>query len=497
MYFVPEQIVCITRNEKRMSGWEWEVFDSFINDHPWTVTHAGPLRAPIISFSIKRDDKLELILETVAPQDAQTNASAYAPGTVRINTDAVELTLSPGIKAVARGVQPFWSQLTSPGEWREKSSVHSLEAVVESAGEAKYTMEWLANVDGHFFIWPDLTDDETETIKTRTLCKNQGGLVLKSSRKSFGGNRNCVKLRVADIDIYLGVSSSTSTEKHIKPGFILYTSILPNDIRLKIRNCLSFSLGMYLVDLGYTTFNQHWDLTSLKAISAYSLYKRVFDYSPMPPGPLGSIGINDINPLSLSRAVNALYSNYDALELGRLSWMYWHAVCAPVHIAAVQFGATIEALQRAYFKNNSKRKLLGKPDWVILKAKVDSAISELAVDAETKKVLENKVGNLNELPQNVAAKRLLKTLQIELGEQEKTAWERRDDAAHGNEIKEADYIRLIRDIKLLKIRFHRMLLCMTNSSDSYYDYYTPGFPTRNLRAPVPDDVPATATGPQE
>jgi len=480
-----------------MNDWEWESFDSFINDTPWTVTNPGPLRTPIVRFSIKRDDKFELILETEAPQDAQTNASTHPPGTVRINTDAVELALIPGIKAVARGVEPFSCQLSSPGGWREKSTLHSLEAVVESAGEAKYRMEWLVNVDGNFFRWPDLTADETETITTRTLCKDQGGPVLKSSKKSSGGSSNCVKIRVANIDIYLGASSSTSTEKRIKPGFILYTDMLPDDIRLKIRNCLSFSLGMYLVDFGYTTFNQHWELTSFKAISPYSLYKRVFDFSPMPPSPLGSIGMHDINPLTLSRVVNALYSHYDALELGRLSWMYWHAVCAPVHIAAVQFGATIEALQRAYFKNKGKRKLLGKPDWANLKAKVHSTISELAVDAETKKVLENKVANLNELPQNVAAKRLLKTLQIELSEQEQAAWERRDDAAHGNEIEEGDYIRLIRDNKLLRIRFHRMLLCMTNASDSYYDYYTLGFPTRNLRDPVPDDVAATAIAPQK
>jgi hypothetical protein len=36
-----------------------------------------------------------------------------------------------------------------------------------------------------------------------------------------------------------------------------------------------------------------------------------------------------------------------------LSWAYWHAMCAPVHMAAGRFGAATEALQNAYMKAHS------------------------------------------------------------------------------------------------------------------------------------------------
>jgi hypothetical protein len=75
-----------------------------------------------------------------------------------------------------------------------------------------------------------------------------------------------------------------------------------------------------------------------------------------------------------------------------------------------------------------------------------------------------------------------------LGEREKMAWKQRDIAAHAKEIKEHDYIRLLKDIKLLKLRFHRMLLAITNASDSYIDYYTLGLPQRPLRDPIPGDT---------
>ncbi len=44
---------------------------------------------------------------------------------------------------------------------------------------------------------------------------------------------------------------------------------------------------------------------------------------------------------------------------------------------------------------------------------------------------------------------------------------------------------VIRDIKLLKVMFHRMVLRILNGADNYLDYATPGFPIRKLADPVP------------
>jgi hypothetical protein len=44
---------------------------------------------------------------------------------------------------------------------------------------------------------------------------------------------------------------------------------------------------------------------------------------------------------------------------------------------------------------------------------------------------------------------------------------------------------VIRDISLLKVMFHRMVLRIVNGGDSYLDYATPGFPIRKLADPIP------------
>ena len=53
----------------------------------------------------------------------------------------------------------------------------------------------------------------------------------------------------------------------------------------------------------------------------------------MPPSPLGTRFLWEIDREILSRMVNSLYSHYDALGFGKLSWAYWHAVSATLHIA--------------------------------------------------------------------------------------------------------------------------------------------------------------------
>lgn len=91
-----------------------------------------------------------------------------------------------------------------------------------------------------------------------------------------------------------------------------------------------------------------------EAVDPYSMRGQAVKLGPMPPSPLGGPrGFWDVEPARLSHMVNALYAKYDALNLGVVSWAYWHAVTATPHIAAVHFGAALESLQRAYFTSSS------------------------------------------------------------------------------------------------------------------------------------------------
>lgn len=75
---------------------------------------------------------------------------------------------------------------------------------------------------------------------------------------------------------------------------------------------------------------------------------------------------------------------------------------------------------------------------------------------------------------------------IILSEIEKSAWQQRNNAAHGNEIEEGGEIQLIREIKILKMIFHRVLLKIMGGTELYTDYYTIGFPIKYVTDSIED-----------
>jgi hypothetical protein len=69
---------------------------------------------------------------------------------------------------------------------------------------------------------------------------------------------------------------------------------------------------------------------------------------------------------------------------------------------------------------------------------------------------------------------------MELSIDEDAAWSRRNSAAHGMPIPEGEELSAIRDMKLLRGLFHRMLLRISNAADVYVDYASANHPHRLL-----------------
>ena len=470
-----------------MSSWEWETFASLLNNGTFTISDVGPLRSPLRSFTIRRDEKLHIVLETKAEQNARSSVPDHPLGTVRVNADTV-LFSGPLGRAVAHGVQPKSHAATissnpAEGESREASDVNSLEVTLTRKEKPiAYVIEWLANLDGPF-VWPHFTKVKTEKIETRRLHDFANGIDLKSSDESEGQARNCVRFSVDGHTIYLGTCMLPDAQIAAKPGFVLYEGDPSREFRMRIVDCLSFALGVYLVRLGWSSLNEDSELVACSANRGYALSNRAFELPAQPPAPLGLKYQYEIDPAFLSRVVSALYKHYDSLRLGPLCWAYWHAAAATPHIAAVHYGAAVEALQAAYLeahKGAIKTALIENDAWRALRGKFHAALDELSVNKELRQVLRNKIGTFNNPPQAVITERLLEVLKLQFGEREKNAWKRRNDAGHGNEIDSDDYIELIRDIKLLRIRLHKLLFAMTGASDSYNDDFTMGHAVRKL-----------------
>ena len=477
-----------------MTGWDHEFAVPFINEGHFHVTDPGPLRAPVIDFSLRRDEGLDLILETRTAPDAKSTAPEHPGGTVRITTESAGLENIGGVKVRLTGVLPYrvrnsTNYRTGQDVHVEDAKIHALEALVLSGIEPRYTIDWLENLPISPFVWPDFVKTKTETATTRTFGLGDDGIALFSTDSGQSSSRTAAKITVAGTEIYVCALHRRDNDHLVKPGCIVYVGNPDEEVRKKVRIAISFALGVYLVDLGSAVYSEDWEIISFKSRSAYSIDRKVLDLAVLPPAPTGARWQHEIDRVPFTRLVNAVFDNYETLDFGNLSWAYWHALCATPHIASVHFGAAIEMLLRQYAATKPDQFPQGiitdRAMWKQFSGEVDEAVSKLEIPDAKKNALRENIGGLNRVHRRDTMDAILKDIGIALGADKSQAWKRRNDAAHGIAMETGEELEVIRDIKLLKVMFHRILLRIINGADTYHDYATPGFPIRKLADPVP------------
>ena len=479
-----------------MPFWEREPFPGFINEEHFAFSDHGPLQSPIKSFKLRRNEKLQLRLETLGGKEAIQQRVLRMGETAYIEEDQnAEIKSIGGLTVKLSGVIPEFIQTTESyrndtSELRETADVFGIEAEIQKDGAA-YTIDWLENL-GHYYHWPQIVVNGPDTVYKRTYGRAQDSLLLNDSGGAHSSGSAALRLNIGGIELYLTDNSPKDGAEQIEPGYILYLGTPNDETRRKIRTVLSFALGMYLVDLGHSTYTTDWHLTSFRAIGGYSMDMRAFDLHTTPPAWLGTNSHNVLDTTKVARLVSGLYAHYDQLDFGNLSWGYWHAMCAPLHIKAVHFGAIIEALQRNYLAAHasefSEKVVADSAKWDTLVKTVGAAIDGMDFTDEQKDSLRVNIGRLNQMPRATVTDHVLQHLGLVLGEPEKQAWKRRHDAAHGNPMTPGKEREVIRDTHLLRVIFNRIVLRIVNRNDHYYDYAarpTNGFPFRNLSDPVP------------
>jgi hypothetical protein len=376
-------------------------------------------------------------------------------------------------------------------ELRETAIVSGVEAELARKEAAAFTFDWLENLS-QYYHWPHIVVNDGDTTVKRTYGRTPDALVLTDKDGEHSSGSSALKLTIGGIELYLTVNRRKEGMEQINPGYILYCGTPDDETRRKIRTVLSFALGMYLVHLGHSTYTAQWHVASFRAIRGYSMDMRAFDLHVLAPAWLGIRSHNVLDTAKVSRLVSGLYEHYDELDFGNLSWGYWHAMCAPLHIKAVHFGAIIEALQRNYMKAHasafSERIVAETVKWDDFVKDMNTTIAQQPLPEDQMVLLRANVGRLNQVPRATITDQILKRLGIVLGDDEKQAWRRRHDAAHGNPMTPGRERKVVRDSHLLQVMFHRVILRIVDGNDQYYDYSarpSPDFPIRNLRDPVP------------
>ncbi|EKG37166.1 hypothetical protein Pav013_3552 [Pseudomonas syringae pv. avellanae str. ISPaVe013] len=476
-----------------MFFWEWERLESYVEDNLFSISDPGKLLSPVRSVRVWRDEKLCLVMETKSGEHPSHREQEHPPGTLRKNEEAVEFSSPGGDTARAFGVdirntRSHTNHQHGTHETVQTCSVHYFESATSQSGNVAYVFDWVANIDQRYYIWPDGIRDSVQEVSTRTFGYGADPVILTATSTTDGGSRNCVELNVGGIRVILGSTELEAEIMTIKPGYIIYLGHIDEETRKRIRDSLSFALGFPIVYFGYAEYNERQKLTYLKAFSAYSMDGRAFNVPVMAPAPICSpAGSNMLDRDKLSEVANSFFDNYHSYSLSSLNWVYWHAVTAPAHMAAAYFGAAIENIQKKYLESAGTRfnnLIIPKQEYRLLRKAVFEAIKNCDLTVADKKTFEEKINSGNVVSLKVRSHRFFEHLGLDMGSAEVAAWQRRNDAAHGNELEDGDYISLIRDTKLLKLILHRIVLTITGASEEYIDYYSLYFPIRALNCGV-------------
>lgn len=89
-----------------MNPWQWEYFEHLMDARLVSVADHGPLTQPVRSFTIRRDARRKLVLETTAAGKLRTARETVPVGDVRKITAEVRFQGGGGVSAIARGVHP-------------------------------------------------------------------------------------------------------------------------------------------------------------------------------------------------------------------------------------------------------------------------------------------------------------------------------------------------------------------------------------------------------
>lgn len=146
-----------------------------LNSGHFAVVEPGPLHTPVQSFSIRRDEKLRLILQTEVPPNA-TSA-------VRMSTERVSLRNIGGVDAELTGVIPFSLKSNTVGlaekSRQESAQVHIARTNYAGGGPATYIIDWLENLPSSPFVWPASSRVVTTTQSSRAIALDDGITIMR------------------------------------------------------------------------------------------------------------------------------------------------------------------------------------------------------------------------------------------------------------------------------------------------------------------------------
>ena len=364
--------------------------------------------------------------------------------------------------------------------------VHELEAKYQNSDDKPFIIDFFDNFDNNLFLPGSL-----ELIsKSSSIVKIGLGNFTESFEyegDSRSLNKSCISFSVADMEFTLSDGISDDKGKKGKP-FILYRNKLSTEERQKILDIISYLIGKPLIPLSSVCYDNNFYIQSILLISPYTMNGQYFKYPCQAPMPFSTNSKQEVELQFFEKAVVQIYKHYSSYCLRQVFWNLRHAQMLPVEIAVGVYSSTIELLKKCYFENNTnlkpRTKILKDEPWGDFEKKLKELLNQVSIPEIEKKLLKNKISNLNQCPQSLVAEEFLEHLGISLSENELKAWNFRNKAVHGMKFEEEKAIEYIKKTSILKIILNKIIISLTNCSDRYIDYHSLNYPIKDLKIPI-------------
>ncbi|MCH5510018.1 hypothetical protein [Pseudomonas syringae] len=468
-----------------MNFWEWEDLEQLLGSD-MTSFAENPLIPCDSELLLHRleDQSLELV-STSSLNYSFGDESARALGEVYKNENSFrfETRYSFGVvEGVAQKLVTIKNGITEI-----RFSLQKIKTCSERDTPIHYSIDWIQNIPDNY-PWPDMYSETSKTIVERHF-RGLPSVTLKSERSKESHNTSAIRLKIYGFDVILGTKQKPKQLKNVKSGYIIYFGNPDEDTRKLIRDSISFALGTMLVYLGNSSFDQNQNWREREAVSPHTLGGRVWQLVSAPPAPICDKS-SILDKSKIERLANALSYYADKTDLQQILWRIWYARTAPYYMAPAYYGALIETIQRKVTsdpKAKISRTILNKAAYKKAKKFLSRYLNKQNLDKTATKLLQSKIDSGNLAPQKILSERFYSRLSLDLGSIELSAWDRRNDAAHGNPIPSGSEIDLIRETKVLAVMLNRIMLKMTSGSDEYIDYFTLNHPIRLLKSPIGDE----------
>lgn len=476
-----------------MDMWAKDPLDDFIQTFLVRLSPSEELPKSIQSFKILRDDNLNILMHVQSGADVHPKIKSKPLGLVYILNNRIELNGYIGSGCLNQ-VAIFNTTLNILEEHQDSATISKYKI-----GELSYTItdnpidyavDHIANLPSNY-IWPAAANTKEHGSQEICFSGNPPITISRPLPKKENFSRNSARFDLGEYTVVIGTIKQNQTLNLKNPGFIYYSGNPDKETREKIRACLSFALGLPLIHLGSRFYTQAGGLVGFESNSPETMGGRAWSLVSQPFAPITSNRTNILDACLLQNVANAFFENYHSMDLKSFMFRLWHAEVSPSHMKAAYYGAMIESIQKTE---------TSKPDskishTIIEKSEYRKAIRILSrflekqdIQPDSKDLFLKKIQNGNTAPQRILADRFYSTLGLSLGPLESAAWNKRNDAAHGNVETPGAEIENFRSTKILKVVLSRIILKLISGSEHYIDYYTLTHPIRALSEAIPDST---------